>query len=115
MDPKKVDMFLLSKGKFLPPEQLPYIKSKLEQMDDDSYSMMYALELKDPTISLVISIFLGVYGVDRLWLGDVGIGVGKLLTCGGFGIWAIIDWFLIMDATRKYNFERMCQFLTLHA
>jgi hypothetical protein len=33
------------------------------------------------------------------------MGIGKLLTCGGLGIWAIIDWFLIMGATREKNME----------
>lgn len=36
-------------------------------------------------------------------IGDTGMGIGKLLTCGGFGIWAIVDWFLIMGATREKN------------
>ena len=36
-------------------------------------------------------------------LGDTGLGVGKLLTCGGLGIWTIIDWFMIMPATREKN------------
>ncbi|MFN3640643.1 MAG: TM2 domain-containing protein, partial [Flavobacterium sp.] len=44
-------------------------------------------------------------GVDRFYIGDTGMGVGKLLTCGGLGIWAIVDWFLIMGATREKNME----------
>ena len=38
-------------------------------------------------------------------IGDTGMGIGKLLTCGGFGVWGIIDWFLIMGATREKNME----------
>ena len=33
------------------------------------------------------------------------MGVGKLLTCGGLGIWAIIDWFMIQGATREKNMQ----------
>jgi hypothetical protein len=40
-------------------------------------------------------------------IGDTGLGIGKLLTCGGFGIWAIVDWFLIMGRTREVNAERL--------
>jgi len=37
------------------------------------------------------SIFLGWLGVDRFYLGHVGLGIVKLLTFGGFGIWWLID------------------------
>ncbi len=40
-----------------------------------------------------------------------GMGVGKLLTCGGLGVWAIIDWFMIQGATREKNMERLQQLL----
>jgi TM2 domain-containing membrane protein YozV len=58
---------------------------------------------------LIISIFLGGWGVDRFMLGDTGLGIGKLLTGGGCGIWAIIDWFMIQDATKQKNFMKIMQ------
>ena len=74
-------------------------------MDDDKWPMVQTLQFKDPTTSLLISIFAGAYGIDRFYIGDTGMGVGKLLTCGGLGVWAIVDWFLIQGATKEKNME----------
>ena len=72
-------------------------------MDESRWMYLQSAELKDPTISLVISIVGGTLGIDRFYLGDTGLGIIKLLTCGGLGIWTIIDWFLIMNITRDKN------------
>jgi TM2 domain-containing membrane protein YozV len=62
-------------------------------------------------MTLIISILAGSLGIDRFMIGDTGLGVGKLLTCGGFGIWAVIDWFQIQKATREKNMQKIQQFL----
>lgn len=50
---------------------------------------------KDWLTALLLSIFLGELGVDRFYLGYIGLGVVKLLTAGGCGIWWLIDVILI--------------------
>lgn len=48
-------------------------------------------------VATMLSLFLGTFGVDRFYMGQIGRGIGKLLTFGGFGIWYLID--LIFIAT----------------
>ncbi len=54
---------------------------------------------KDYVTALVLSVLLGSLGIDRFYLGHIGLGVLKLVTFGGCGVWALID--LILIATRN--------------
>lgn len=59
---------------------------------------------KDWMTAVLLSFFVGVLGIDRFYLGHTGLGILKLLTLGGCGIWALIDLVLIaMGNVRDSN------------
>lgn len=111
MEQQKADMYIMSNAKYFEPHQIAQIRERLLALDDSKWIMIQSVPLKDPQTSLIISILIGGLGIDRFYIGDTGIGIGKLLTCGGFGIWTIVDWFMIMGATRQKNFELIQQYL----
>ena len=53
-------------------------------------------------LTLVMSIIFGSFGVDRFIMGQVGLGILKLITLGGCGVWWLIDVILIAI---KHPFE----------
>lgn len=113
MDARKVDLFLITNASKLPSEKIHYIKRVLLDIDESRLDAIQFYSFKDPTLYLVISLFFGAVGVDRFLLGDIGLGVAKLLTLGGCGIWAIVDLFLVMDAAKEKNFNQLMQIISM--
>jgi TM2 domain-containing membrane protein YozV len=109
MEQNRIDMFIASMGEKFPGEKLMLMSDQLSKLDDNKLIVIQSLDYKDPTTLLIISIFVGHLGIDRFMLGQTGLGIGKLLTCGGFGIWTIIDWFSIKTATKEYNYQKFLQ------
>lgn len=111
MDQQKIDMFVMTNQKYFPAEKIMYLKDKLKTLDDEKFSLVSTVELKDPTTILLVSIFLGVLGIDRFMIGDTGMGILKLLTGGVCGILTIVDWFTISKKTKDLNFNNVMSLL----
>jgi hypothetical protein len=58
-------------------------------------------EGKDWLTALLLCFFLGVFGAHRFYTGHIGLGVVQLLTLGGCGIWALIDFIIIIVGNFK--------------
>ena len=56
---------------------------------------------KDWLTTLLLSLFLGVFGIHRFYTGHTGIGIAQLLTFGGCGIWSFIDFIMIVTNAYK--------------
>ena len=110
------DSFLSANTANFPSEQLPSLRERLSQLDDSQANQVIAAtDVKNPTTALILSIFLGGFGVDRFYIGNTGLGIGKLLTTVLLAvitlglslsvtwIWVVVDWFLIINATKKAN------------
>ena len=110
------DSFLSANTGSFPSEQLPSLRQRLSQLDDSQANQVIATaNIKNPTTALILSIFLGGFGVDRFYIGNTGLGIGKLLTTVLLAIitlglslsvtwiWVVVDWFLIINATKKAN------------
>jgi TM2 domain-containing membrane protein YozV len=62
---------------------------------------------KDKGVLILLSTLLGIFGVDRFYRGQIGLGIVKLLTVGGFGIWLLIDSIVYMIADLPLDSDGM--------
>lgn len=98
-----INSFAMTNAKKFNQLDLAKIRSILPELSDIQLQMVVGENYKDPDMMLLISLLLGGLGVDRFMLGETGIGVVKLITIGGFGIWWLIDLISVQERTRAYN------------
>jgi len=109
-----VDQWLSANNKFFPADKIPQIRENLMRVPEHNIGALYALSFKDPTTMLLVSIFVGEFGVDRFMLGDIGLGVLKLLTFGGCLIWWAVDIALVQNKTRQLNYNLLVQTMQMY-
>lgn len=80
--------------------------ASLSPQESDQFMNSFAAVEKNPVVIFGFNAWLGGLGIDRFVIGDVLLGILKLITFGGFGIWIIVDGFLIGNRTRTKNLEK---------
>lgn len=103
----RVDTYVMTNQKYLPAEKIALLRERLLAADDSKFNMISSVEFKDPMTLLLISIFLGELGIDRFMMGEVGMGVLKLLTGGLCGILWIYDLITIQKRAKELNFNNL--------
>lgn len=108
MQEEKVSQILLMVRDNIPEERLPMLRDALEKADDSKFDMLVMMPLKKSLNTLLFSIFLGYLGVDRFYIGDTGLGVGKIflniITCG---IFTFVDIFFSYRKCKEKNFNSL--------
>ncbi len=61
---------------------------------------------KQKLVAGLLQILLGGFGAGRWYLGDTGIALAQLLTCGGLGIWSLIDGIMILTGNVRDKYGR---------
>ncbi|MDR1792223.1 MAG: TM2 domain-containing protein [Bacteroidales bacterium] len=75
-------------------------------MDDSKFDLVQGTTFQKPSTILIIAILLGW---ERFWLDDIGMGILKVATGYGCGIWWLVDIFTAKDRAKKYNFKKFTQ------
>ena len=108
MDHSKVDEIFVAYEKMIKDDKKLIFRNALKEADDSKYNMVNSVDLLSPTRTLLISIFLGGLGIDRFFVGDIGLGFAKLffnwLT---LGIWGVIDIFVCYQRAKDKNFLKL--------
>ncbi|MEU2282232.1 TM2 domain-containing protein [Streptomyces sp. NPDC013178] len=65
----------------------------------DPYGRPYSDKSK--IVAGILQLFLGTFGVGRFYIGHVGLGLAQLFTCGGLGIWALVDGIILLTSNDK--------------
>lgn len=106
MEKSKIDMFIIVNAENFNPQDLLIIKEKLETMSDDQLFLIQSADYQKPSFILMIAILLGW---ERFWLGEIGLGLLKILTCYGCFIWWFVDIFTAKARAKEYNFMKFKQ------
>lgn len=87
MKQETIQMFLMKNGKCFDTYQTIEIQKRLEEIDDSKAGVILGTSYQDPTLMILIAFILGI---ERFFLDDIGLGILKIVTCNGCGIWWVV-------------------------
>lgn len=107
----------------IPSQSLTLVQEKLKNSSEDKINNIATLNFKSHIVGLILGFFLGIFGADRFYKGDIKLGLLKLLTwiigvitiwifIGSFilfilWIWCIVDYFLVWKGIKKDNLKKI--------
>ena len=110
MKQEQIQAFMLQNGECFDSIQVPEIQKLLEAVPDEKASLVLGASFQKPTVILIIAILLGW---ERFFLDDIGLGVAKVLTGYGCGIWWLVDIFSAKKRAWAYNYKKLQEALML--
>ncbi|TDQ57437.1 TM2 domain-containing protein [Mesocricetibacter intestinalis] len=111
MDVKQfAESYVLANSGNFPNDKIFLLKEKLSSLPEDRQNSIQAVGLKNPIVTLMLSLFLGTLSIDRFYLGDIGLGILKIVSvlCFGVGlIWVFLDIYFCYKKTKEINFNKI--------
>lgn len=120
MDKNAILMMLSDK---IPSGSLPLLQDKLKDASEDKINSLATLPFKSHILGLILGFLFGIWGVDRFYKGDVGLGcvklglfiagiIGTFFVIGGLFIpfvwvWSIVDLFLVWKGIKEDNLNKI--------
>lgn len=105
-----VQAFMMKNGECFDMMAAQDVQRQLLELDDSKAPFFMSLGLQNPTLILVLAIFTGW---ERFFLNDMAMGILKLITCYGCGIWWLIDIFSARNRTLEYNYKKFSEAVML--
>ena len=104
---KKEKLLVMHKDK-IPPKWRSDLCKLLDEADDDDYEALLCTPLYSPWKVFLNSVFLTFVGVDRMGIGDIAIGLCKLLLgWATLFIWPLVDIYFCYHRAMEKNFEEL--------
>jgi len=74
---------------------------EVDKLSKEGEQKMQEISPKSRLATTLLAFFLGEFGVHRFYLGKIGTAIAMLLTFGGLGIWALIDFIMAVSGAMK--------------
>lgn len=107
MNPQQfAQQYLLANVDKFKPTDMFLLRKILTNVPESQQFCIQAVPLKNPLITLILSLLLGAFAVDRFYIGDISLGIIKIILtlCVIGWVWVVLDWFLTYQKTKQINF-----------